>query len=106
MTVEKIKNVVVVFGAARNAMTAMPREAYSSESTDFMRQRPIAQPAVKLPKMLNRPISESDQAATSAGSWHDATTPGRRVALKATRKPPTNNPVVAAATPEPRARPP
>src|SRR6266571_9031165 len=83
-TTEKTRKVVVVFGAARNAITAMPREAYRAESTDFMRQRPIAQPAVKLPKMLNRPISESDQAATSAGSWHEATTPGRCVAMKAT----------------------
>ena len=87
-------NVVVVFGAPRKAITASARAAYSSDSTDFMRQRPIAQPAVKLPAMLNRPMSDSDHAATSGGSWQEATTPGRCVAMKATWKPQTKNPLV------------
>ena len=64
----KTRNVGVVLGAARNASTAAAREAYRIDSTDFMRQRPIAQPAKKLPNMLNKPTSDSDHAPTTAGN--------------------------------------
>src|ERR1044071_209482 len=59
-----------------------------------MRQRPMAQPEGKLPAMLKRPMSESDQAPTAGGRPQSATTPGRCVAMKATWKPQTKNPAV------------
>src|SRR6266850_524783 len=66
-----------------------------SESTLFMRQRPIAQPEAKLPAMLNRPISDSAQAPTDGGKPQSATTPGRCVAMNATWKPQTKKPAVS-----------
>jgi hypothetical protein len=64
-----------VFGANRKISTATPRAAYTSESSDFIRQRPTAQPIARLPTMLNRPTMPSAHAPTDGGSWHAATTP-------------------------------
>ena len=52
-------------------------------------------PIHRLPKMLNRPISVSDQALTEGGSSQLATTPGRCVATKATWKPQVKKPAVS-----------
>ena len=55
-----------------------------SDSNDFMRQRPTAQPIAMLPTMLNRPSIASDQAPYCTGRPQDAMTPGRWVPRKAT----------------------
>ncbi len=81
-----------VFGASKKINTAMPRVAYSSASSDFMRQRPTAQPMARLPTMLNRPIMASAQPPISDGRPQAATTPGKCVARKATWNPQTKNP--------------
>ena len=54
----------------KKASTATARAAYTSDRSDFMRQRPTvqptaqptAQPIARLPTMLNRPSIASDQA--------------------------------------------
>ena len=73
-----------VLGAIRNTATATARVAYTSDSSDFMRQRPTAQPMPTLPMMLNNPIIASDQPAHCGGRPQVSTTPGRCVARKAT----------------------
>ncbi len=65
-------------------MTAMARVAYTSDSSDFMRHRPTAQPMATLPTILNRPSIASDQAPYCTGRPHEAITPGRCVARNAT----------------------
>ena len=84
ITAANTSNTASVLGASRNTSTATAREAYTSESSDFMRQRPTAHPMARLPMMLNRPITPSAQAPTGAGSPQAATTPGRCVARNAT----------------------
>ena len=84
ITAAKSSTTVSVFGASTNSRTATARVAYSSDSNDFERQRPIAQPMLKLPTMLNNPTIASAQAPTEGGSAHAATTPGRCVLMKAT----------------------
>ena len=92
MTAANTSTTASVFGASRNSSTATPRAAYTSDSSDFMRQRPTAQPMARLPTMLNRPSIASAQAPTAGGSPQAATTPGRWVARKATWKPQTKKP--------------
>ena len=45
-----------------------------------------------LPTMLNSPTMPSAHAPTVGDNWHEATTPGRCVARKATWKPQTKKP--------------
>ncbi len=73
-----------VLGASRNNTTASARAPYTSDSSDFMRQRPTAQPMATLPTILNRPSMASAHAPHWVGRPHCATTPGKWVARNAT----------------------
>jgi hypothetical protein len=95
ITAAKTSSTASVLGASRNTSTATARVAYTSASSDFMRQRPTAQPMARLPTMLNSPMMPSAQAPTGAGRPRAATTPGRCVARKATWKPQTKKPAAS-----------
>ena len=73
-------------------MMQRARQVDRSASAIFMRRCVITRPIHRLPKMLNRPITASDQALTAGGSSQLATTPGRCVAMKATWKPQVKKP--------------
>src|SRR3989344_2612551 len=81
-----------VLGANKKTSTARPRVADSSDSNDFMRQRPTAQPMARLPRILNSPMTASAQPPTSGANPQAAITPGRCVARKAPGTPQPKNP--------------
>ena len=84
MTAAKTSITGPVLGASRKIATATARVAYTSDSSDFMRQRPTAQPMPTLPMMLNNPIMASDHPAHCVGNPQVAITPGRCVPRNAT----------------------
>ena len=57
-----------------------------------MRMTPPAQPAVRLPATLARPMMASEPAATDAGRLHSFTSPGRCVTRNEMWKPQVKNP--------------
>src|SRR5471032_2428680 len=73
MVMPNMYAVVVVTGAHRNNTITTARSRYSDVSNLGLDMRPPSQPAVYVPKILNRPINASTVVPTVAGRSEEHT---------------------------------
>ena len=95
MAAAKRKKTIGTLGEKTKTRMMIARAKYTPASAIFMRRIWMYLPIHRLPNMLKSPMMESDHAETLAGSWQNATMPGRCVAMKAMWKPQVKNPAVS-----------
>src|ERR1700686_4273854 len=89
---KKIKNAPLVLGPPKSQPINSAREPYIVARMYLLRKRCVHEPAIRLPKMLARPMRANDQLATAGGKPQRSTSPGRCVTRNAMWNPHVKKP--------------